>query len=69
MLKATINHIQDDRATLTLESGHSFSVPISEIEGTPIAGAEVVLSVTSLGSEDAGRTKLAQGLLNELLKG
>ncbi len=69
MFKAKIVSLNDDRATLSFENGQSLVVSLSDIEGTPKLGAEVVLNVACLGSEDAGRTKLAQGLLNELLKG
>ncbi len=68
MLKATLRVIQGDRATLAFEDGQTFTVPVSEIEGMGKEGQLVAVSLAALGSEDAGRQRLAQDLLNELLK-
>jgi hypothetical protein len=68
MLKAKIASITNDKATISFEDGQTLIVSTASIEGTPKAGADVACVLASLGSEDAGRTRLAQDLLNELLK-
>lgn len=69
MLKARIQSINSDMVILNLEDGQSLSLSVSQIEGTPVVGQDVAVIVAALGSESASRQKLAQDLLNELLKG
>jgi hypothetical protein len=66
-LKAKIQSISGERATLVLEDGQTLSVALTQIEGTAKEGAEVAVIVAALGAEDAGRSALARNLLNELL--
>lgn len=68
MLKAKIISLTGDRAVLSFEDGQSFTIPTGSVEGALKAGQEVAVVIAALGSEDAGRQKLAQDLLNELLK-
>lgn len=68
MIKANVASLTGDKAIVSLEDGQKITVPISHIEGSVKEGSGVAILVTALGSEDAGRQKLAQGLLNELLK-
>ncbi len=68
MQKAKIISIVGDRVTASLEDGQTLTVPISDIEGSPKEGQDIAVIVVALGSEDAGRHKLAQDLLNDLLK-
>lgn len=69
MFKGKITSLANYRATVACEDGQTLFVPISDIEGAPKVGSDIVLIVAALGAEDSGRTKLAQALLNELLKG
>ena len=68
MLKARIQSINGEMVVLTLEDGQSLTLPTSQIEGTTVVGQDVALIAAALGSESASRQKLAQDLLNELLK-
>ena len=68
MLKARIQSINGEMVVLTLEDGQSLTLSASQIEGTPVVGQDVALIAAALGSESASRQKLAQDLLNELLK-
>ena len=68
MLKARIQSINGEMVVLALEDGQSLSLPQSQIEGTAVVGQEIALIAAALGSESASRQKLAQDLLNELLK-
>ena len=68
MFKAKIVSITNDTSVVSFEDGQTLTIPTSSIEGSPKVGAEIVCVFASLGSEDAGRTRLAQDLLNELLK-
>ena len=61
--------MSNDLVVIALTDGQAMSVAISDIEGAVKVGSEISVVVAALGTEDAGRTKLAQGLLNELLKG
>ncbi len=69
MFKGKISTVTADRATVVFDDGQTISVAVSDIEGMVKVGSEISILLASLGSEDAGRTKIAQGLLNELLKG
>lgn len=68
MIKAKIVSITNEKAVVSLEDGQTLTLPVPSIEGTPKQGSDIVVVAACLGSEDAGRTKLAQDLLNELLK-
>ncbi len=67
MQKAKIVSLVSDQALLEFEDGQKIRVPVSSIEGTPKDGQEIAVIFAALGTEDAGRQKLAQHLLNELL--
>jgi len=67
-LKAKISSIEGERVVLVFEDGQALTVPVTAVEGLPKVGQEVAVIAAVLGSEDAGRKKLAQDLLNELLK-
>jgi hypothetical protein len=69
MLKGKISTVTADRATVVFDDGQTISVAVSDIEGVVKVGSEISILIAAIGSEDAGRTKIAQGLLNELLKG
>jgi hypothetical protein len=69
MLKGKISGIKGDDVELRLDDGQVLAMPLSAIEGEAKVGQEVVLVAVALGGEDAGRERLAQHLLNELLKG
>ncbi len=68
MIKAKIASLTGDNAIVSLDDGQKIAVPISHIEGGVKEGSEVAIIVAALGSEDAGRQRLAQDLLNGLLK-
>lgn len=67
MLKATVERIDGSSAVLRLPSGSEISVPLEGIEGRPVVGQVVALLAVAVGSEDAGRQRIAHDLLNELL--
>jgi hypothetical protein len=66
-LKGTIVGITDASASILMENGQKMQVPLTSIEGLAKEGQEVAVVLTALGSEDAGRQKLARELLNALL--
>lgn len=68
MFKAKVVSLATDRAVLSCEDGQSLTIPLASVEGSLKVGQEAAILVAALGSEDAGRHKLAQALLNELLK-
>ena len=68
MVKAKITKIEGETATIALADGQTLVLPIKALEGECKAGQEVGLLAVALGSEDAGRQKIAQHLLNELMK-
>ena len=69
MQKAKVISVVGEKVTLSFEDGATFVVPVSAIEGTVKEGQEAALLIVALGGEDAGRQKIAQDLLNGLLKG
>ena len=68
MLNAKLTSISDEKAIVSFEDGQQLTIPISAIEGTPKEGQECAVIIAALGTEDAGRQRIAQHLLNELLK-
>ncbi len=68
MMKAKIISLASEEAVISLDGGQKITVPVSHIEGSVKEGSEVAVIVAALGSEDAGRQRLAQDLLNGLLK-
>ncbi len=66
--KGTIIAIKADRIEVRLANGQAVSLPVSSFEGTPAVNQEVAVLAVSIGGEAAGQQKLAQGLLNELLR-
>lgn len=68
MIKAKVTSLTGDKAIVSLDDGQKITVPVSRIEGSVKEGSDVAVLIVAPGSEDAGRQKLAQGLLNELLK-
>lgn len=68
MLKGKVIQAHTDSVTIRFEDGQSLRLPISDVEGSPKEGMDISIVAAALGSEDAGRQKLAQHLLNQLLK-
>ncbi|MFA5186049.1 MAG: hypothetical protein WC551_06175 [Patescibacteria group bacterium] len=68
MVKAKIVKIEGENVVIGLADGQTLALPKDAVEGECKAGQEVVLVAVVPGSEDAGRQKIAQHLLNELLK-
>ncbi|MFA5935976.1 MAG: hypothetical protein WC787_03950 [Patescibacteria group bacterium] len=66
-LRATVESIQNDRATVVFEDGQKLVVGVSSLEGIPKQGSDVRVIVTVPSAEDAGRQALARELLNEIL--
>ena len=67
-IRTTVIDIQADFVSLALEDGQRLRVPLTVCEGSVQVGTEVRLQVISLSSEDAGRTRLARELVNEILR-
>jgi hypothetical protein len=68
MLKAKIERIEGERVMVVFEDGQRLTVPRTAIEGVVGVGQDIVLVAAVLGGEDAGRSRLAQEILNELLR-
>lgn len=69
MVKAKVVKIEGDKVVLGLADGQSLVLPVESVEGECKLGQDVAIVAASLGSEDAGRQRMAQHILNELLKG
>jgi hypothetical protein len=67
-LKGNIVSIEGETATLRLDDGGEFRVPVRACEGIPTVGRVAHIIIAIQGSEDAGRQALAREVLNELLK-
>lgn len=66
--KGTIIAIKADRIDVRLANGQAVSLPVSSFEGMPVVNQEVAVLAVSIGGEAAGQQKLAQAVLNELLR-
>lgn len=66
-IRATIQTIEGDTLTLSLEDGQTLRLPVSAVEGAPKTGMDVFLIASVPGSEDAARQAVSKHLLNELL--
>ncbi|MBI5654904.1 hypothetical protein HZC53_04615 [Candidatus Uhrbacteria bacterium] len=69
MVKAKVVKIEGDKVVLGLVDGQSLVLPAESIEGECKLGQDVSVVAAVLGSEDAGRQRIAHHILNELLKG
>lgn len=67
-MKGKITSLTDDHAVVAFDDGQTLNISRKDIEGQVRTEQEVRCLIVPLGGEDAGRTKLAQDLLNELLK-
>ena len=47
--------------------GRTWEIPLSAIDGAPKLNKEIRVIAFAAGSDDAGQSALAKGLLNELL--
>jgi hypothetical protein len=66
-LKATILRVESDVATLKTADDQEFRFPISEMDGIPAEGSEVLIAVAPLHATDSSSRPLARHLLHELL--
>lgn len=64
--QATVTELTDTAVTILIGST-SLTLPRTAVMGTPRVGAELRLLAVAPGSEDAGKTEIAQALLNELI--
>ena len=64
--RATVTELTDATVTILINNS-SLTLPRTSVIGTPRVGSELRLLLITPGSEDAGKTELAQTLLNELI--
>ena len=66
-LTLTVQEVGNDTIKTKTSDGQTWSIPKGSVLGSVKSGTELRFIAVSPGSEDAGKTALAQTLLNELL--
>lgn len=64
--QATVTELTETTLTILINNT-PVSLPRAAVIGTPRVGSELRLLLVTPGSEDAGKTEIAQALLNELI--
>lgn len=67
-IRARVHSFSEAQAMLEFGAGITCALPRAVLDESVQVGQEVSVLVVPIGGEDAGKTKLAQDLLNELLK-